>query len=117
MIENVKDYAIFMLDPEGRIVTWNKGAEAATGYSAEEIIGKAISLFFPITDQTGLLSEQILQSALTEGRHETTMAWQLRKDGTKFCSHIITTAVRKPRRKITRVFGGHMRPDRATKEH
>ena len=96
MIENVKDYAIFMLDPEGRIVTWNKGAEAATGYSAEEIIGKAISLFFPITDQRGLLYEQILQTALTEGRHETTMAWQLRKDGTKFCSHITTTAVRKP---------------------
>ncbi len=94
MIENVKDYAIFMLDSGGRVVTWNKGAEAVTGYPGEQIIGKHFSCFYPIADQKVRLPEQILHAALTEGQHETTMTWQLRNDGTKFCAHVVTTAVR-----------------------
>jgi PAS domain S-box-containing protein len=51
MIENVKDHAIFMLDPEGRVLTWNKGAERNRGYREDEIIGKPYSVFFPVEDQ------------------------------------------------------------------
>ena len=70
MIENVRDYAILMLDTKGRVVTWNKGAERVKGYQLEEIIGKHFSCFFPIEDRESGKPEQMLKVALAQGQYE-----------------------------------------------
>jgi len=93
MIENVKDHAIFMLDVQGRVLTWNKGAERLRGYESEEIIGEHYRCFFPIEDQERGKPEQILKTVLAEGQCEDE-GWHLRKDGSKFWANVVITAVR-----------------------
>jgi PAS domain S-box-containing protein len=93
MIENVKDHAIFMLDGEGRVLTWNKGAERLTGHGPEEIIGEHYSCFYPTEDRESGKPEQILQAVLADGQWEDE-GWRLRKDGSKFWANVVITAVR-----------------------
>src|SRR5205807_8361498 len=70
LIESARDYAIFMLDPTGHIVTWNPGAERIKGYKAEEIIGKHFSVFYPAEDVAWGKTEYELEVAAREGRFE-----------------------------------------------
>src|SRR5580700_5257316 len=80
LVEAVRDYAIFMLDPEGRIMTWNAGAERIKGYPAEEAIGKHFSIFYPPEDIQAAKTEKELAIAQQEGRFEEE-GWRVRKDG------------------------------------
>src|SRR6476659_4804707 len=93
MIANVRDYAIFMLDPSGRVATWNRGAERIKGYQAEEIIGSHFSRFYPPEDVQAGTCEMELRVAEEEGRFEDE-GWRVRKDGTKFWANVVITAVR-----------------------
>lgn len=93
MVDVVKDYAIFMLDPEGRVRTWNAGAEHIKGYRAEEIIGKHFSCFFPPEDQKRRRPEMELRAATTEGRFENE-GWRVRKGGTRFWANVVITVIR-----------------------
>ena len=93
MIEDVRDYAILMLDTEGRVVTWNKGAERVKGYQSEEIIGKHFSCFYPVEDRQRGKPERMLKMALAEGQYEDE-GWRVRKDGSKFWASVVFTAVR-----------------------
>ena len=92
LVEGVKDYAIFMLDPDGRVMTWNDGAERIKGYRLEEILGQHFSLFYdPDNIQMGK-PEQGLQAAAATGRFEDE-GWRIRKDGSRFWANVIITAL------------------------
>jgi PAS domain S-box-containing protein len=93
LVESVTDYAIYMLDLEGRVVTWNVGAERGKGYKAEEILGQNYSIFFLPEDAKAGLPADELATAASLGRYETE-AWRVRKDGTKFWALITLTAIR-----------------------
>ncbi len=93
MIENVKDHAIYMLDPEGRVLTWNQGAHRTRGYSDDEIIGNPYDVLFPAEDRVAGTAQKLLTTALAEGQCETE-GWQARKDGSNFWASTIITAVR-----------------------
>jgi len=91
-MENVREYAIFMLDPEGRVVDWNLGAEHVLGYSAD-IVGQPFSVFFPPDDRDAGVPEQELKKAIECGQASDDR-WHIRKDGTYFWALGITTAMR-----------------------
>jgi PAS domain S-box-containing protein len=93
LVEGVTDYAIYMLDPQGRVCTWNVGAERSKGYKAEEILGQHYSIFFLHEDMAAGLPARELAEALREGRYETE-AWRVRKNGTKFWALVTLTAIR-----------------------
>ncbi len=93
LVTGIKDYAIYMLDPSGRVVTWNDGAERIKGYRAAEVIGSHFSCFYPAPDIAAGAPEAQLERARREGRMETT-GWRLRKDGTGFWADIVVTAIR-----------------------
>ena len=92
LVESVRDYAIFMLDPQGMVISWNPGAERMKQYHADEIIGKHFSVFFPPDDVAAGKPERELATALAEGRFEDE-SWRVRKDGTRFWANVIITAV------------------------
>jgi formate hydrogenlyase transcriptional activator len=92
LIEGAQDYAIFMLDPEGRITSWNPGAERINGYTGEEILGKHFSIFYLQDDLDRGKPENELRIARTEGRYEEE-GWRLRKDGERFWASVIITAL------------------------
>ncbi|MER2997865.1 sensor histidine kinase [Pontibacter populi] len=92
LIEGVSDYAIFMLDKTGHIITWNKGAEHIKGYKAEEIIGKHFSTFYPQEALERNYPQFELTKALAEGKFEDE-GWRVRKDGTQIWANVIITAV------------------------
>ncbi|MEO8064000.1 MAG: PAS domain S-box protein [Pseudomonadota bacterium] len=96
LVEGVRDYAIFMLDPHGHVATWNAGAAAIKGYRANEIIGKHFSQFYPPTALADGLPERELRGAMTEGRYEDE-GWRVRKDGTQFWANVVLTAIRDPK--------------------
>jgi len=93
MVEAVVDYAIFLLDPEGIISTWNLGAECIKGYLAAEIVGRHFSVFYPTEAIKDCLPEQELAIAAAQGRYEGE-GWRIRKDGSMFWAHIVLTALR-----------------------
>lgn len=93
LIERVTDYEIFMLDPEGRIVIWNIGAERSKGYSPAEIIGRRHSLFFTAEDIARGIPDRELSEAARTGRYEDE-GWRVRKDGSLFWANVVTTALR-----------------------
>ncbi len=93
MVESVKDYAIFMLDPKGIITTWNVGAQMIKGYRPSEIIGRHFSCFYSPEEIRAGKCEYELEVATQEGRFEEE-GWRLRKDGTRFWANVIITAVR-----------------------
>ena len=92
-VERVEDYAIFMLDTEGRVATWNEGAERITRYSAREIIGQAMARFYTREDIADGLPAQLLETAEAEGRVEAE-GWRVRKDGSRFWASVSITAIR-----------------------
>src|SRR5919106_2689457 len=92
LVEAVKDYAIFLLDPEGRVVSWNAGAERIKGYSAEEILGQEFTRFYEPDDIAAGLPEQMLARAAREGRSQG-RGWRVRKDGRRFYAQVTVTAL------------------------
>jgi len=93
MAENVKDYAIFMLDPGGHVMSWSAGAEKITGYRADEIVGQHFLRFYTKVDIASGKPEQVLKVAAAEGRFEEE-GWQVRKDGSQFRANVVVTALR-----------------------
>jgi PAS domain S-box-containing protein len=93
LVDAVIDYALYMLDPEGRIVTWNAGAERFKGYSSDEIIGEHFSRFFLPEDRDAGLPARALATAAREGRFEAE-GWRIKKDGTRFWAHAILDPIR-----------------------
>lgn len=92
LVANVQDYAIFMLDPEGYIISWNAGAHRIKGYTAEEIIGKHFSIFYPEEDILSGKPPRELEIAKEYGVYEEE-GWRLRKDGSRFWANVVITAV------------------------
>ncbi len=92
MIDGVRDYAIFMLDPQGRVANWNAGAERIIGYAADEIVGKHCSVFYTADDVRMKVPDTMLQRAATEGRVEIEGV-HVRRDGTEFWANVVLTAV------------------------
>jgi PAS domain S-box-containing protein len=84
LVDHVTDYAIYMLDPEGNITTWNVGAQRIKGYSADEIIGQNLSLFYTEEDRRAERHLAALKKAEQEGRYEEAKGWRVRKDGSRF---------------------------------
>lgn len=93
LVEGVKDYAIFMLDPHGNVASWNRGAAAITGYRADEIIGRHFSTFYPAADVSSGKPPWELEVALREGKYEEE-GWRVRKDGSCFWSSVLITTIR-----------------------
>ena len=92
LVETVKDYAIFLLDPKGNVMSWNAGAERIKGYSADEIIGKHFSTFYPRHEVESKKPENELRIAISTGRYEEE-GWRIRKDGTRFWANVVITAL------------------------
>jgi len=99
-IESVRDYALFMLDPTGHILTWNSGAEAIKGYRADEILGRHFSIFYPPDSIESGLPKYELVVAAREGRFEDE-GWRVRKDGSRFWANVVITALRAPDGSLT----------------
>jgi PAS domain S-box-containing protein len=95
VVESVKDYAIFILDPQGYVSTWNAGAERIKGYRTTEIIGKHFSVFYPPESEPAKLCAMELEVAAREGRFEAE-GWRLRKNGSRLWASVIITALRNP---------------------
>src|ERR1700761_9337370 len=95
LVEAITDYAIYMLDPTGRIVSWNSGAERFKGYTADEIIGQHFSRFYTLEDKVTELPRRALETAAREGKFESE-GWRVRKDGTRFWAHVIIDPIRDP---------------------
>ena len=92
MVEGLRDYAFFMLDTAGNVVSWNLGAQRIHGFAAEEIVGKHCSVLLTQEDRESAHPEQQLQLAAEQGQHEES-GWRLRRDGARFWAHVLTTAV------------------------
>src|SRR6202162_1043349 len=95
LLDEIQDYAIFMLDPQGMVVSWNAGAERIKGYKADEIVGHNFSTFFPPEDIKQGMPEELLRITATNGRHEF-QGMRVRKDGSRFLASIIFIALRDP---------------------
>ncbi|WP_422016468.1 PAS domain S-box protein [Reyranella sp.] len=95
LVEGVLDYAIYMLDPAGNVVSWNSGAERFKGYTAQEIIGSHFSRFYGEEDRRDGLPARALDIALREGSFENE-GWRVRKDGTRFWAHVVMDPIRGP---------------------
>ena len=93
LVDTVRDYAIFALDPTGYVLSWNKGAQRIKGYRADEIIGKHFSTFYPPEDVQQDKPGRELEIAAREGRVEDE-GWRIRKDGSRFWANVIITALR-----------------------
>src|ERR1700730_7211268 len=91
-MEGFRDYAIFMIDREGHVRTWNSGAERIKGYIAEEILGKHFSVFYPQADAAAGKPERELAEATAKGRYEDE-SWRVRKDGRQFWASVVITAL------------------------
>src|SRR5580692_5492359 len=92
LIENIKDYAIFMLDARGHVASWNSGAERLKGYTAKEIIGRHFSCFYPAEAIARRKPELELRQAIEAGYTEDE-GWRIRKDGTRFWANVVITAL------------------------
>jgi PAS domain S-box-containing protein len=93
LVESVVDYAIFVLDPEGRVATWNAGAERIKGYRADEIVGQHFSVFYSREEADAGAPQRELQEAEANGRVEVE-GWRYRKDGSRFWALAVLTALR-----------------------
>jgi PAS domain S-box-containing protein len=100
VVAQVVDYAIFALDPQGVIESWNVGAERVKGYSASEAIGQSFTMFYDEKDRRDGLPERLLHEAAEYGRVEHT-GWRVRKDGSRFWADVVITAVRNRAGRLT----------------
>jgi PAS domain S-box-containing protein len=92
LVERVQDYAIFLIDPEGRVATWNAGAERIKGYAAADIVGRPYATFFAAEDRAAGKPDRLLERARREGRVEDE-GWRLRRDGSRFWADAVLTAL------------------------
>lgn len=121
VVESVKDYAIFVLDRKGYVSSWNAGAERIKGYTAEEIIGKHFSVFYPPEVADSGWPEHELEVAAAEGRFEDE-GWRMRKDGSRFWANVVITALRERDgslrgfAKVTRDLSHRRRAEQALRE-
>ncbi|QQR39531.1 hybrid sensor histidine kinase/response regulator [Devosia rhizoryzae] len=95
LVDSITDYAVYMLDRDGVVTTWNAGAERFKGYKAAEIIGQHFSRFYPEPDRAAGAPQRALEIAAREGRFETE-GWRLRKDGTPFWTHVVIDPIKAP---------------------
>jgi PAS domain S-box-containing protein len=93
MVDSVKDYAIFALDAEGRVATWNSGAAFLKGYRADEILGKHFATFYPPAEVAEGKPQRELEIALRDGKYEEE-GWRIRKDGSAFWANVVITPIR-----------------------
>ncbi|HYH82726.1 MAG TPA: PAS domain S-box protein, partial [Longimicrobium sp.] len=96
LVHNVKDYGIFMLDPQGHVATWNEGAERIKGYTAADIVGRHFSTFYPPEDVAAGKPPWELEMAVRDGRLEDE-GWRVRKDGSRFWANVVITALHNDR--------------------
>ncbi len=92
MVTSIKDYAIFMIDPQGIVISWNKGAQHIKGYRADEIIGRHISVFYTAEEMAAKEPEENLEMAKKYGQYERE-GWRKRKNGSEFWANIVFTAI------------------------
>ena len=122
LVGTVRDYAIYMLDATGRVMSWNRGAEHIKGYTAEEIVGRHFSCFYPPEAVTAGAPERALSKAAAEGRFEEEN-WRVRKDGSRFWADVVITAVRDEHgklfgfAKVTRDLTERKRTDELLRRH
>ncbi|HZE52341.1 MAG TPA: PAS domain S-box protein [Bradyrhizobium sp.] len=95
LVQGVTDYAIYLLSPEGKVSSWNAGAQRIKGYAPEEIIGQHFSQFYREEDRKADLPRKALEIAAREGRYEKE-GWRVRKDGTKFWANVVIDTIRNP---------------------
>ena len=95
LLDGIEDYAIFMMDPQGQVLSWNAGAEHIKGYKAAQIIGQNFSCFFPKEDIERGRPEEVLRLTAASGRHEE-LGMRVRKDGSQFLASVTFTALRDP---------------------
>ena len=100
LVESVSDYAIFLLDPQGRIVSWNTGAERIKGYAAADIVGRHFSVFYTPEDRAAGRPRELLRHAEREGRIRDE-GWRVRRDGSRFWADVAITALRDPAGQVT----------------
>jgi PAS domain S-box-containing protein len=93
MVQGVTDYAIFMLDPEGRVANWNSGAQRIKGYTPEDIVGEHFSRFYTPEERDAGVPDRALETARKVGRYEAE-GWRVRKDGTRFWASVVLDAIR-----------------------
>src|SRR3569833_1869795 len=93
LVQSVTDYAIYMLDPEGLVTSWNPGAERVKGYTADEILGEHFSRFYPAEDREAGVPPRALETARNEGRFEAE-GWRVRKDGSRFWASVVFDPIR-----------------------
>ncbi|ODS03258.1 hypothetical protein AUC71_10620 [Methyloceanibacter marginalis] len=93
LVESITDYAIYMLDPNGVVTNWNRGAQRFKGYAADEIVGHHFSRFFTEQDRADGLPERILATAERDDRFEG-QGWRIRSDGTRFWAHVVVDTIR-----------------------
>jgi PAS domain S-box-containing protein len=93
LVESVTDYAIYMLDPLGNVVNWNRGAQRIKGYNREEIVGRHFSTFYTSEDRANELPKKALAVAASVGKYESE-GWRVRKDGSKFWASIVINSIR-----------------------
>lgn len=121
LVEGVQDYAIYAMDPAGRVASWNAGAERIKGYQAAEIIGQHFSRFYSQSEVESRKPEKALQVAASEGRFQDE-GWRVRKDGSRFWASAVLTALRDPQgrligySKITRDLTAHKQAEEALRE-
>src|SRR5438876_671516 len=99
LVESVLDEALISLDREGRVMSWNAGAERFKGYRADEIIGRHFSIFYTDEDRRRGHPDEELRRAEVEGRYEEE-GWRVRKDGTRFWANVVITALKDPRGRL-----------------
>ena len=93
LVQSIIDYAIYMLDPNGYVTSWNAGAERIKGFAAEEIVGKHFSTFYTEEDREAGLPNQVLETARREGKFEGE-GWRVRKDGSRFWASVVIDAIK-----------------------
>jgi PAS domain S-box-containing protein len=96
MVSGIEDYAIFMVDPEGRVINWNRGAERMKGYRSEEIVGRHFSCFYRSEDIESGVPARLLETAIANGS-ALAEGWRVRKDGSQFWASVLITAIRDDR--------------------
>jgi PAS domain S-box-containing protein len=96
LVDAISDYAIYMLDPDGMVTSWNSGAERFKGYAPSEIIGQHFSRFYTPEDQERGIPAKALETAQREGKFEAE-GWRVRKDGTRFWAYVVIDPIRKPK--------------------
>jgi len=92
LVQSIKDYAIYMLDKAGRVITWNSGAERIKGYTRDEIVGQSFSRFYTDLDRKSGLPKKALRQAATDGKFEGE-GWRVRKDGSQFWASVVISPI------------------------